>query len=121
MVNLNVYCRANSGQSRSMVKAGLRISLELYGFGCAGGPAVAARYSSLPRVTTIEASFLVRVHSMLRRRKRIETLSPRSRPIRLIQRVEPVETSCFGIVKMMAPAAATSSKNCGFGLRSVLA
>src|SRR5215207_11228901 len=78
-------------------------------------------YSSLPRVTTIEASVLVRVHSMLSRRKRIETLSPRSRPIRLMQRDEPVATSGFGIVKMMAPAEAIRSKNCGFGLRSALA
>src|SRR5215207_9086617 len=78
-------------------------------------------YSSLPRVTTIEASVLVRVHSMLSRRKRMETLSPRSKPMRLMQREEPVATSGFGIVKMMAPAEAISSKNCGFGLRSDLA
>ena len=51
----------------------------------------------------------------------METLSPRSMPMRLMQREEPVATSGFGIVKMMAPAEATSSKNCGFGLRSALA
>ena len=77
-------------------------------------------YSSLPRVTTIEASVLVRVHSMLRRRKRMETLSPRSKPMRLMQREVPVNASGFGIVKMMAPAEAIRSKNCGFGLRSAL-
>src|SRR6185295_5191110 len=104
-----------------MVNAGLRISLELYGLGCAGVPAGVARYSSLPRVTTIEASFLVRVHSMLRRRKRMETLSPRSRPMRLMQREVPVSASDFGIVKMMALADATRAKNSGLGLRSALA
>ena len=69
----------------------------------------------------MDASVLVRVHSMLRRRKRIEILSPRSKPIRLMQREVPVSASGFGIVKMMAPAVATRSKNCGFGLRSDLA
>ena len=74
-------------------------------------------YSSLPRVIAIAASVLVRVHSMLSRRKRILTLSPRNSPIRLMQRVAPVSTSGFGMVKTMAPALATSSKNSGFGLR----
>jgi hypothetical protein len=78
-------------------------------------------YSSLPRVTTIEASVLVRVHSMLSRRKRMETLSPRRMPMRLMQREVPVNASGFGMVKMMAPAEAISSKNGGFGLRSALA
>src|SRR5207247_951623 len=99
-------------QSRPMVNGRLAESLQCDGSGAA--------YSSLPRVTTIEASILVRVHSMLSRRKRMETLSPRSKPMRLMQREEPVATSGLGMVKMRAPAEAISSKNCGLGLRSVL-
>ena len=51
----------------------------------------------------------------------METLSPRSKPMRLMQREVPVNASGFGIVKTMAPAEAIRSKNCGFGLRSALA
>ena len=107
-----------------MVNASLSISLEMSGSGCAGRAVIRparASYSSLPRVTTIDASFLVRVHSMLRRRKRMEILSPRSRPMRLMQREVPVSASGFGMVKMMALAEATSAKNSGLGLRSALA
>ena len=60
-------------------------------------------YSSLPRVITMEASVLGRVHSMLGRGKRIDFLAA-GRPMRLMQRVERVAMSGFGIVKMMAPA-----------------
>ena len=89
-----------------MVKDRLTISLEMMGYF-----SVSCRvpsYSSLSRVTTIDASVLVRVHSILSRRKRIETLSPRKMPMRLMQRAVPVSVSSFGTVKMMAAEAATS-------------
>ena len=68
----------------------------------------AAHQSSLPRVIAIEASVLVRVHSMLSRRKRMVILSPRKIPMRLRQRVVPVVVSSLVTVKTIAAAAPTS-------------
>src|SRR5882757_2086046 len=65
-------------------------------------------YSSLPRVMAIDASVLVRVHSMLSRRYRMLTLSPRKMPIRLRQRVAPVVVSSLVTVKTMAAMEPTS-------------
>src|ERR1700722_3866970 len=74
-------------------------------------------YWSSPREIAIAASVLVRVQFMSRRRKRIETSSPRDIPIRDMQPETPLSNSSLGKVKTIAATPATKAMNSGFGLR----